>query len=314
MWYTCDPHGEFVCHGMGWPTGVSSLKTKCEPLVLHISSSTTECEAPMVHTMSSNLTHQFCRALHSQPRQVNLVPDLSSCACPQYGRLYSAMHVLQPKGLGAHGRRPQHVHRDLIRWCRKFDMALEPYTCNVVHKNPHEHGTIHAAHACLLPHEVFAAVYSTSQSAFDYMFVGEGGQAGLVDYWKHARTKTWAREHPGFTDHNIDPKMAIPFGFHADAGQHIKRDKMLVMAWGSIMTRAPTLWSKQLFTVCPDELLEKGIQSKLQVPSPACTTSTSSIPPPCPGLTMDPSSAVSLPTAQLSSVRLRPPPSSLPWG
>ena len=49
----------------------------------------------------------------------------------------------------------------------------------------------------------------------------------------------------------------MPLGIHADKGQHISRDKMLCVSWGSVTHVAPTLWGKILFTICPDELLIK---------------------------------------------------------
>eukprot|EP00959_Pyramimonas_sp_CCMP1952_P091880 1923329-Pyramimonas_sp.AAC.1 len=51
----------------------------------------------------------------------------------------------------------------------------------------------------------------------------------------------------------------MPIGVHADKGQHIARDKLLNVAWGSTTSRAPTQFAKFLFTVLPDDLMMKGV-------------------------------------------------------
>ena len=90
-------------------------------------------------------------------------------------------------------------------------------------------------------------------------FLGAEGTEGLEIFWKQQEKQEWVIEHPGFKTYHVDFKHAIPLGVHADKGAHIKRDKLLNIAWGSCKSRAPTIWSKILFTVLPDELLVKGV-------------------------------------------------------
>ena len=160
--------------------------------------------------------------------------------------------------LGAKGNNPSKAHRDLIRMSNSLHVDLEPATVWITYQNQNDHGTIRKGHKVLFPHEVFAAVYACGDEVFQYTFMGLQGQQGLMDYWNFQSSQSWVREHPGFTTHHVEPKWAIPIGIHADKGQHISRDKLLNIAWGSAATRAPTIWAKLLFTVLPDELLVKG--------------------------------------------------------
>ena len=87
-----------------------------------------------------------------------------------------------------------------------------------------------------------------------YMFC-PNGEAELREFWHEQRGEEWVLKHPAFTEFHWDKSVSIPMGIHADKGQHIKKDKILVIAWGSVMCRAPTVWSKVLYTVVPDEVL-----------------------------------------------------------
>ena len=60
----------------------------------------------------------------------------------------------------------------------------------------------------------------------------------------------------------MDFDRAIPFGVHGDKGQHIKKDKLLAISWGSVLCMAPTIWSKILFAVIPDEILIPGVSDE----------------------------------------------------
>lgn len=157
--------------------------------------------------------------------------------------------------LGAGGHRLQHCHRDLMTWAGSFGMCIEPVSAMVHCKNTADHGCILTAHPVLYPHEVFAALYHAGSAAFERVFLGHGE---LDQYWQHQSTLDWVRHHPAFTVHNVPFKHAIPLGVHADKGQHIKRDKMLCVAWGACTSVATTDWAKLLFTIVPDESLIKN--------------------------------------------------------
>ena len=105
---------------------------------------------------------------------------------------------------------------------------------------------------------MFAAIYESGPQAFQHMIVGGDGEEGLRRFWGHEQDKAWVREHPGFKQFGHNPSTCVPIGVHADKGQHISRDKILNIAWGSTIARSPTVYSKFMFTVVPDELIIKG--------------------------------------------------------
>jgi hypothetical protein len=156
--------------------------------------------------------------------------------------------------LGASGSRPANVHRDFLRMSKHWGLKLEPIDVLVTHRLLNDHGTQVQPHKVLFPHELFAAAYSAGDEKFRHMFLGD---CDVSSYWDRVKDQPWARHHPAFTEYNIPRQYAIPIGMHADSGRHISRDKMLCIAWGSVLSRAPTAYSKQLFTVVPDELLVK---------------------------------------------------------
>jgi hypothetical protein len=127
----------------------------------------------------------------------------------------------------------------------------------VTYTNLKDHGTHNGQHAVLLPHEVFASLY-TVQDVFSKVCIGPHPD-DLVTYWARQASQPWVQNHPAFKDHHLPFQYAVPIGVHADKGQHISRDKVLNIAWGSCTSMEPTIWSKMLFTVCPDELLVKGV-------------------------------------------------------
>eukprot|EP00959_Pyramimonas_sp_CCMP1952_P417621 8749664-Pyramimonas_sp.AAC.1 len=160
--------------------------------------------------------------------------------------------------LGTGGEWDSNCHRDLLRWAQHRGVILEKIDADITCQSleTHEHET--RKHRLLYPHEVFAAIYAGGDAAFKHMLLGEGGEEGLKQFWEREWDKDWGQHHPGFREHGRDPAKCIPIGVHADKGQHISRDKVLNIAWGSTTSRATTAYSKFLFTVVPDDLLIKG--------------------------------------------------------
>jgi hypothetical protein len=160
--------------------------------------------------------------------------------------------------LGAGGQRPEHIHRDFMRYTSAMGVRLEPVTAMITHKLMGDHGSAPQPHRLIYPHELFASAYSAGDKCFAATFLGDGGEDALVDFWTRQKDHDWVKHHPGF-ELGCEYRHAIPVGVHADKGQHIYRDKMLCISWGSVMSRASTETSKQLFTVCPDELIAKHV-------------------------------------------------------
>jgi hypothetical protein len=160
--------------------------------------------------------------------------------------------------LGGHGHSSQNSHRDFLRYTSSLGLHLEPYIVDVERRRLHDHGTALQQHHVVLPHELFAAAWSAGDAIFAKTFLGDDGQAGLREFWTRQRHLDWVKQHPGFADFGCEYHTSIPVGVHADKGQHISRDKILNIAWGSCMSTAPTAFSKNLFTIVPEDLLAKG--------------------------------------------------------
>jgi hypothetical protein len=160
--------------------------------------------------------------------------------------------------LGGHGDSLQNSHRDFLRYTSKLGVFLEPYTVNVEHRRQTDHGSVLRAHPVVLPHELFAAAWSSGDATFAKTCLGDAGQAGLREFWTRQRHTEWVRQHPGFTDFHNEYDTSIPIGVHADKGSHTNRDNVLNISWGSCMSTAATSYSKQLFTVVPEDLVLKG--------------------------------------------------------
>ena len=156
--------------------------------------------------------------------------------------------------LGKQGQHKGNCHRDLRRWAGSFGLDLEIGKVSTPVKNLFDQGTVNVDHCVLYPHEVFAAAWEQGLPVFKHMFC-PNGEAELREFWHEQRDHEWVQRHPAFSQLNADKGFSVPMGIHADKGQHIKKYKILVMAWGSVMCRAPTVWSKILYTVVPDEIL-----------------------------------------------------------
>ncbi len=155
-------------------------------------------------------------------------------------------------GLAAAGRTPSHAHRDLMTWCKTWSTELQPAKVSVTCRKQNDHGTALVDHFVLYPHEVFAELFSRKPELWKFSFVGPGGLDAIEDFWSRQKGQEWFEKHPSLRLDQL--QHCIPLGYHADKGAHIKRDKILTISWGSIMSTAPTEWSKILFTILPDEL------------------------------------------------------------
>ena len=160
---------------------------------------------------------------------------------------------------GTSGKHASNTLRDLLRKCGPN--LLEPDFVSITVKSIHDHGTLTTAWPVLHPHEVFAAVSNQlPDAAFNKIFLGPDGEVGLEDFWERNRDKPWVVNHPGFNEAGPPPtNRCVPMYVHADAGQHIKRDKILCISYGSCMTIMHTLLGLLLFTIMQYDLLVPGV-------------------------------------------------------
>ena len=166
--------------------------------------------------------------------------------------------------LGSHGANAQNILRELLRRARRAD--LQPVLVKVTLKKLFAHGTEIADQPVLYPHEVLAVAFKLlSPDQFATCFLGTSGAEGLRAYWHRQRELEWVRTHPGFLQPDAPSfDKACPIYIHADKGQHIKHDKMLVISWGSVLARTLTCYSLFLFTVLPcDRIVYRTTEEEL---------------------------------------------------
>ena len=148
--------------------------------------------------------------------------------------------------------------RNLHRWAKKkqFSRFLpEPYKFKLKKKGFDELQD----HYCILPHELFASLYSAGASElFDHLFTG--GEQNLLDWWRDAGEvgDSWIRQHP--VVHNTpDPARRIPFGIHGDDAGMRGSESILVVTWGSVAIRGATLDTRLLFSMLKLREVEKDV-------------------------------------------------------
>ena len=152
--------------------------------------------------------------------------------------------------------------RDLLNWAKSFGLELTPAKVKVTYRNMKNNGTRAGTHYVLYPHELIHAIYTSDRRQFELSFLGTEGDAGLRKFWEFQRQFPWADKHPGFTEYNAGLDEAIPIGFHSDKGQHIKKDKILTMSWGSVMSSELTEWRNFVFTILPDDMAVPGVTAE----------------------------------------------------
>ena len=106
-----------------------------------------------------------------------------------------------------------------------------------------------STHAALLPHEVFASLYSQSPALFEYLM--SGGSNNLIDWWRNAQLcdSAWCSSHPGVAN-QPDPAKRIPLGIHGDDAGMAGLESVLAITWESVSgAQASTLDTRIAFTM-----------------------------------------------------------------
>ena len=156
--------------------------------------------------------------------------------------------------IGSAGRNPGNADRDVRRWLRrqrlKDGMALEPYDPPITQKRLRGLGTEIIPHSVILPHELFHFLHKAAGEVWNDGMLGPHGADGIAKFWRHEAEQEWAKEHPAMRRPQ-DMYRTIPVGLHGDGVRDVKEDKILVLTWNSVLSRAPSWSSRWLFTVLP---------------------------------------------------------------
>ena len=146
----------------------------------------------------------------------------------------------------------RHAERDLHAWARKSawrELAPSLYSFPIHYASVRSHETTIAdgMHAALLPHELFYTISAQAPDLFDVLF---GSPKELQSWWDDAKRVggSWHENHPVIND-VANPALRVPLGIHGDdAGVH-GNEQVLVITWGSVVPRLPTLDSRMLFSM-----------------------------------------------------------------
>jgi hypothetical protein len=141
--------------------------------------------------------------------------------------------------------------RQLHRWTRRqWWGSLLPPLYAFPMKKPR---VMRQDHYALLPHEVFAHVYSQAHDLFMVLF---GSREVLASWWAAAATSDTLGQLPP----EAERSHTVPIGMHGDdAGVHSVK-KVLVVTWGSLAGPRATLDSRILFSMIRDgELKADGV-------------------------------------------------------
>lgn len=149
--------------------------------------------------------------------------------------------------------------RDYARWIQKLTPQLKCKSIPLRLKNVGKHGTCERPHLVLCPHNVIAVAHDNlPEDVFARLFLGAPGE--IHEYWDKQKNEKWVAEHPGFLQEKAPTfDEAVPLYVHADWGQHINEDKVLVQSWGGCLSWEPTSVALFLFTVLPFSCCIPGV-------------------------------------------------------
>ena len=144
-----------------------------------------------------------------------------------------------------HGR---NVNRDIRRGLKRgrklTGMDLEALAVKVTMRKSRSTGTEQETQYVILPHELLHHMHKCGGKAWeDGMAVG-----GIEQFWRHERGLPWCALHPALQRPDL-LQFTIPFGMHGDEVVDQKSGKVLVLQWNSVLSRAPSMKSRWVFTI-----------------------------------------------------------------
>ena len=153
----------------------------------------------------------------------------------------------------------QNTARDFKRWCKSSALAVSHII--TTQKRIDRVGFHETNHAVLWPFDVVGAAFDIlPREDFQKMMFGPNGVSGVHEFWEKQKNSQFVKQHPGFQKsekRSIGPPTfteAAPIHIHADWGQHINQDKILVCSWGSSLCKLITKLGLFLFTILPANL------------------------------------------------------------
>ena len=114
-------------------------------------------------------------------------------------------------------------------------------------------------HEAILPHELFHEQYKRGGDVWLDGIFGRPSRdnSGICEFWEHERGHEWCQRHPAWGQPDLMSK-TVPVGLHGDGVADVKEDKVLVLTWNSVLSRARSWRSRWLFTVLPGRRMAEG--------------------------------------------------------
>eukprot|EP00969_Alexandrium_andersonii_P336082 14854881-Alexandrium_andersonii.AAC.1 len=145
--------------------------------------------------------------------------------------------------LGSSGQQPKNCHRDLVQRLKPPALGPAVYEIRLWYKfrfNVLKPFLV----KCLLPHRLFAYLFSKHSKVFHQKFLG-GGPATIEDFWTAMRQHPAMRNHPMLSRGDYKSK-CVPLGLHGDsvpvAGIGRKWVKScLALSWQSLLACGSTV-------------------------------------------------------------------------
>lgn len=139
--------------------------------------------------------------------------------------------------LGAHGRWPQNIERDLHRAHRRNGTGLQvrPYNVEI---NKRDGTRVNVS--MILPHEVFGSFMSKFPKKA-MAWIG-GSHHRVLEYWQCARAEDWFRNFPNKFRVESEPEKVLPLRIWADDVASGKSGRcMRAACWSGAVANAPSM-------------------------------------------------------------------------
>ena len=146
-------------------------------------------------------------------------------------------------GLGSNGRYPNHMHTELLKHLQPTKVSGALTEVDIAMKRP-PHAIVRMKHPMLLPHELFATIYTHHRDRFFEVLCG-GSEANIEQFWAEVEgTQKYASLPARLVP--THKKRCIPIAIHGDGvpisgiGKSWSKSAQ-VFSWCSLLARGSTI-------------------------------------------------------------------------
>jgi hypothetical protein len=155
----------------------------------------------------------------------------------------------------------EHTERNMHRALKK-QLGILPYEVSLTLKNKKTGTMMLTKVNMVLPHEMFARVYSSGMCNFQKCIIGFEPN-GLQHFWDRMGEAV-----PHFWDNNCGlqsslQNMCVPISFHSDGVVIFKYGEMTIWSWSCPIVRGEALHTKHVVCVVPTSLLAPNTEAEI---------------------------------------------------